>query len=157
MGIRYKKSHKSVAILTQVGTFLVKLILNLQGMKRFFTLVATVACLSSFTFNSSIDEVVAAIKSGNVAGITKFFDNTVGITMPDKSNSYSKSQAELVLKDFFATNVVKSFEVMHKGENNGSQFCIGNLVTRAGTFRVTIYMKLKDDKQFLQDIRFEVV
>ena len=125
-------------------------------MKRFFTLVATAALLSSFSFFSSIDEVVGAMKTGNVTAIAKFFDNTVEITMPDKSNSYSKSQAEMVLKDFFATNVVKNFEVIHKGENNGSQYCIGTLVTKGGAFRATIFMKLKGDKQFLQELRFEV-
>jgi hypothetical protein len=75
--------------------------------------------------------------------------------MPDKSNSYSKSQAELVLKDFFATNSVKSFEVLHKGENGGSQYCIGKLATKAGVYRTTIYMKQKGDQQVLQELRFE--
>ena len=50
----------------------------------------------------SFTEVVKAIKSGNSAEVSKFFDNTVEITLPEKSNSYSKSQAELVLRDFFA-------------------------------------------------------
>ena len=75
--------------------------------------------------------------------------------MPDKSNSYSKSQAELVLKDFFNNNPVKSFEVLHKGENAGSQYCIGTLVTKGGSFRTTIFMNQKGDKQLLQEIRFE--
>lgn len=125
-------------------------------MKRFFTLATTLILLSSFTFISSIDEVVAAMRTGNVSVIAKFFDETVEISMPAKSNSYGKSQAEMVLKDFFSTNVVKSFEVIHKGENAGSQYCIGTLITKGGSFRVTIFMKLKVDKQFLQEMRFEV-
>ena len=125
-------------------------------MKRFFTLIAAGLFLSSFSQLSSIDDVVAAMKTGNVAPITKFFDNTVEIAMPEKSNSYSKSQAEMVLKDFFSTNVVRSFAVIHKGENAGSQYCIGTLVTKSGSFRTTIFMKLKADKQVLQEIRFEV-
>lgn len=124
-------------------------------MKRFFTLAATAAILCSFSLYSSIDEVVSSMKTGNVPGIAKFFDNTVEITMPDKSNSYSKSQAEMVLKDFFATNVVKNFEVIHKGENAGSQYCIGTLITKGGSFRATVFMKLKGTQQFLQEMRFE--
>ena len=111
--------------------------------------------LSSFTIFSSIDEVISAMKAGNAADIAKFFDNTVEINMPDKSNSYSKSQAELVLKDFFSSHVVKSFTVIHKGENSGSQFCIGTLVTKSGSYRTTIFMKQKGDKQLLQGITFE--
>jgi hypothetical protein len=124
-------------------------------MKRFFTLIATTVILSSFSAFISIDEVVAALKNGDAAQIAKYFDNTVEITMPDKSNSYSKNQAEVVLKDFFSTNGVKSFEVNHKGENAGSQYCIGTLVTKNGTFRTTVFMKQKGDKQLLQEIRFE--
>jgi hypothetical protein len=124
-------------------------------MKRFFTLIATTVILSSFSAFLSIDEVVTALKNGDAAQIAKHFDNTVEITMPDKSNSYSKNQAEVVLKDFFSTNGVKSFEVNHKGENAGSQYCIGTLVTKNGSFRTTVFMKQKGDKQLLQEIRFE--
>ncbi len=124
-------------------------------MKRFFTFLTATVLLSSFTVFSSIDEVVAALKTGNAAQVVKFFDNTVEITIPDKSNSYSKSQAELVLKDFLSNNPVKGFEVLHKGENGGSQYCIGTLITTAGSFRTTIFMKQKGDKQLLQEIRFE--
>ena len=126
-----------------------------MNMKHFFTLLAIGTLFSSFTVFSSIDEVISAMKEGNSAGIARFFDNTVEINMPDKSNSYSKSQAELVLKDFFSSNTVKSFEIIHKGENEGSQFCIGTLVTKTGSFRTTIFMKLKGGKQVLQEITFE--
>jgi antitoxin component YwqK of YwqJK toxin-antitoxin module len=103
----------------------------------------------------SFTEVVKAIKSGNSAEVSKYFDNTVEITLPEKSNSYSKSQAELVLRDFFASNAVKDFEVLHKSETPGSQYCIGNLQTSNGIFRTTIFMKQKGDKELVQELRFE--
>ena len=124
-------------------------------MKSFFTLITVGLLISSFTFFSSIDEVINAMKAGNSSDIAKFFDNTVEVNMPAKSNSYSKSQAELVLRDFFNTNTVKTFEVIHKGENAGSQYCIGTLVTKNGSFRTTIFMKQKGDRQVLQEITFE--
>ena len=124
-------------------------------MKRIFTLLFVGLSLTAFTFFASIDEVIRAMKAGNASDVARFFDNTVEINTPEKSNSYSRSQAELVLKDFFNTNAVKSFEVMHKGENSGSQYCIGTLVTRNGSFRTTIFMKQKGDKQLLQEITFE--
>ena len=124
-------------------------------MKRFFTLLTIGAFLSSFVVFSSIDEVISAMKAGNAADIARFFDNTVEINIPDKTNNYSKSQAELVLKDFFSSNTVRSFDVIHKGENAGSQYCIGTLVTKNGSFRTTIFMKKKGDRQVLQEITFE--
>lgn len=127
-------------------------------MKRFFTFVPLLIgllTLSSFTFKVGIDEVIAAMQTGNAAQVARYFDNSIEISMPDKSNSYSKSQGELVLKDFFASNPVKGFEVLHKGENAGSQYCIGKLTTKAGVYRTTIYMKQKGDQQVLQELRFE--
>lgn len=108
----------------------------------------------SFSFKS-VDEIAFAIKNGDANQVAKFFDNTVEITLPDKNKSYSKSQAELVLRDFFSTNVVKDFEVIHKGDNAGSQFCIGTLETKNGPFRTTLFLKQKGDKLFLQELRFE--
>jgi hypothetical protein len=124
-------------------------------MKRFFTLIVIVFFAASFTVALSIDEVVLAIKSGDASAVSRHFDNTVELTMPDKSNNYSKGQAVMVLKDFFSTNGVKDFQVIHKGENAGSQYCIGTLVTKTGSFRTTIFMKQKSEKQVLQEIRFE--
>ena len=124
-------------------------------MKRIISLLAIGFLFCAFTSFSGMDEVITALKSGNTAQIARFFDNTVEITMPGKSSSFSKSQAELVLKDFFNNNPVKGFEVMHKGDNAGSQFCIGNLDTKNGSYRTTLFMKQKGDKQLLQEIRFE--
>jgi hypothetical protein len=123
-------------------------------MKKFFTygLIVLWLCTSSFI---SVDEVVSAIKNGSVSQLSKYLDNTIEITFTDKSNTYSKSQAELVLKDFFNNNEVKSFELVHKGDNTNAQFLIGTLETKNGDYRTTIYMKQKGEKQLLQELRFE--
>ena len=124
-------------------------------MKRILTLLALGFAITSFTYTVGIDDVVSAIKSGNASQVARYFDNTVEINLPDKSNSYSKSQAEMVLKDFFNTNPVKGFEVIHKGENAGSQYCIGTMSTKNGSFRTTVFMKKNGDGQVLQELRFE--
>ena len=102
-----------------------------------------------------IDEVISAMKSGNATGVTKYFDNYVDITMPDKSSNYSKSQGELIIKDFFSSNGVKSFDVKHKGNNDAGDYCIGTLQTKNGSYRTTVYMRMKGSKQVIQDIRIE--
>ena len=124
-------------------------------MKQFLLTVSAFLMLLSFTVSSGINDIINALKNGNAAEIARYFDNTVEITLPGKSNSYSKSQGELILSDFFSTNSVKSFSIIHQGENAGSQYCIGTLVTKTASFRTTIYMKQKGDKQTLQEIRFE--
>lgn len=109
----------------------------------------------SFAVFVGIDDVIAALKSANATQVSKYFDNTVDITLSEKSNTYSKSQAEVILRNFFNNNTVKGFQILHKGNNGGSEYCIGNLTTSNASFRTTIFMKQKGEKQFLQEIRFE--
>jgi len=113
--------------------------------------IITPAKIPGFSFS----EIIKAIKSGNAKDVAKYFDNTVEITLPNKSNTYSKSQGEMVIRDFFSLNSIKNFELIHQSENAASQYCIGNLNTGNGTYRTTIYMKQKGDKQLVQEIRFE--
>ena len=71
-----------------------------------------------------LQEVVQYIRGGNVAGMSKYFDKMVGVNINNNQASYSSSQAEIILKDFFSKNVVKEFNVA-QGGNSGttSQYC----------------------------------
>src|SRR5688500_20408092 len=89
-----------------------------------FATIALSLFLVSFTPFYSIDDVVTAMRNGNASQLSKYFDTRVDITVPGKSDNYSKSQAELILKDFFSSNEVKNLQVKHKGKQNGSEFCI---------------------------------
>ncbi len=125
-------------------------------MKKLLILISAFFFLVSFQTSKNIDEVITSIKSGNSTQLSSYFDNTIEITLPEKSNNYSKNQAEIVMRDFFALHQVRNFEVLHKGENVGSQYCIGTLTTKNGIFRTTVYLKQKGDRQLLQEIRFEI-
>lgn len=113
--------------------------------------------LVSFRPSFSLDEVAYAMRSGNAGQLGRFLDSRVDISLPEKSDSYSKSQAEMIIRDFFNTNGVQNFQIKHKGENGGSEYCIGVLQTRNGDYRTTLFMKQKGDKQLLQELRFQVV
>lgn len=123
-----------------------------------FAIVAFSLFLVSFTPYYSIDDVVAALRSGNASQLVKYFDNRIDISLSGKGDNYSKAQAEIILKDFFASNAVKSFQVKHKGEQNGSQFCIGTLTTKNGnSYRTKFFMKQKGDQQVVQELGFELI
>ena len=64
-------------------------------------LISAGVLLSSFTITTSIDEVITALKSGNAAQLARYFDTRVDISLPNKSDNFSKNQAEMILKDFF--------------------------------------------------------
>jgi hypothetical protein len=104
---------------------------------------------------AGLDDVISALKSGNAAELSKFVDDNVEITLPDKSDNYSRAQASMILQDFFAINGVRNFEVKHKGDNGGNQFCIGTLQTKAGNYRTTVFMKSKGGRQVVKEIKFQ--
>ncbi len=124
-------------------------------MKKIIGVIAVGILLTAFTFLTGMNDVINAIRTGNANTVSKYFDNTVEISVAGKGNNYSKSQAEAILRDFFANNTVKSFTVIHQGEAGGSLFCIGTLSTSNGSFRTTLNLKQKGGKQLLQEIKFD--
>ena len=128
-------------------------------MKRLTGWVLAVMAIILISYRSfdNMDVVVTAIRSGNVTQLSPFFDVRVDITLPDKSDTYSRTQAEMVIGDFFNTNVVQNFKITQQGESGGTFYCAGILQTRSGNFRTTLFFRQKGDKHFLQEIRFQNV
>ena len=128
-------------------------------MKRIFStlLLGSILMLSSFTAQNGIEEVINALRSGNSAQLSGLFDDNVEVTVPDKSDSYSRAQAQLIVKDFFSNNGVKGFELKHKGDSPSGHFCIGTLQTNAGNFRTNVFMKIKNGKEVVKEIRFQSI
>ncbi len=130
-----------------------------MNMKQILTtfLLSAVLLLSSFRAQQGIDEVVGALKSGNATELAKYLDDNVELTLPEKSDSYSKAQAQIIIKDFFSTNGVKGFELKHKGSSPSGNFAIGTLQTSSGNFRTNIFMRSKNGKEVVKEIRFQSI
>lgn len=111
--------------------------------------------LVSFRPLYTLDEITYAMRSGNAGQLSQFLDSRVDISLPEKSDTYSKIQAEMIIRDFFSNNGVKNFLVKRRGTNGGSEFCVGVLQTRNGDYRTTFFIKQKGDKQYLQELRFQ--
>lgn len=118
-----------------------------------FSLVLVSFKSPSFT----IDAVAVAFRLGDVDQLSPYLDYRVDISLPEKSDTYSKSQAEMIIRDFFDNNGVRNFQVKQKGESGGAEFCFGILQTRNGNYKTSLFMKHKGDKQFLQEIRFQLI
>src|SRR5665213_726113 len=114
---------------------------------RKITLFIIILVVSSAFVNQSFSDIINALKTGNAAQVAQYFDNTIEITLPAKSHTLNKKQAEIALNDFFSQNTVKDFKVIHQSEKAGSEYCIGNLITSNGVFRTTIFTKQKEGKE----------
>jgi hypothetical protein len=131
--------------------------INFLIMKKIITLTcaALFFTLCSFKPASGLDDVINALRTGNATELAKYVDNNIELSMPSKTDNYSRQQAIIILQDFFTSNGVKGFEVKHRGDNGGSQFCIGTLQTRSGAYRTTFFMTEKNGKTLVKEIRFQ--
>lgn len=104
-----------------------------------------------------IDEVAEHIKAADVKELSLLFDVTVELTIQERESSYSKAQAEIILKNFFNKYQPQSFKVMHRGSSEkGGKYLIGLLVSETGTnFRTSIVLLEKNNQYYIQQIRFE--
>jgi hypothetical protein len=112
---------------------------------------------SVFAQSGVLNSIAAAMRSGDVGGVTRSMDNVVDITVNNNQSTYSKTQAEMVLRDFFSKNAPKGFNIEHTGNSadQTSFYSIGYLATAGGRYRVYIFLKLKDGNFVLQELKFE--
>lgn len=120
-------------------------------------LLAMMTVMYSFQLSAqSMDQFSIALKSGNASELAKYFQSNVELNTTGSSNSFSKTQAEQVLTNFFRSKSVKSFSIVHQGTSpEGSKYMIGNMATTGGNYRVYLYAKQSGSALGIQEIRFE--
>jgi hypothetical protein len=130
-------------------------------MKRriFLLLFLGVGFLAGFPVFSQtsevIDQVKETIKTGSAKELSKYFSQTVDVTIEGKVENYSKAQAEFVLRDFFKAHPPSEFNVIHQGSSKGGQpFAIGQYKSSTDTYRVWMKIKTVSKEQLIQEISF---
>lgn len=126
-------------------------------MKTKSFIIALMVALVGFSFTLDvIDDVAAAIRSGNPKNISKYFIDNIDFKVLEQEDIYSKQQAEMILKDFFTKHPVKSYTVAHKSApKNGSQYVIGTLETTNGKFRTYFLLKTSGTQTLVHQFKIE--
>lgn len=119
-------------------------------------LLFTVSMFAMTVSAQDFTQIGAAFQSGNTSELSKYFDGNIELTIINTEAVYSKSQAEMVIKNFFASNSPKSYKVVHNGDSgSGAKFQIGELSTSTGVYRTYVYAKDKMGTMLIQEIRIE--
>jgi len=83
-----------------------------------------------------------AFESNNAKEIVALGKEKILINILGDEGVYSKSQAGLVLKDFFTKKPGHTFDFVHKGKGSSEgSFAIGKYLSGGEEFRVTIHFK----------------
>lgn len=101
------------------------------------------------------EPIISAIRASNAYKLSEFFDSNVDLKILDKENIFSKSQASIIVKDFFATYKVTALMVNHEGGPENARFTICNIITTSGKFRVYFLYKTISTKIVIQKFRVE--
>lgn len=101
------------------------------------------------------DGISAAIKAGNSREFARFFNTNIELVLPNTEDVYSKTQAELILKDFFSKNAPSNFVILHQGGKETSRYAIGTLTTNTGVFRVYFLLKISGGEALIHQLRIE--
>jgi hypothetical protein len=123
----------------------------------FFSSFSSLTVFSTSTDSIEIDDVVIALNSGNASRLSRYFDNRVDIALPEGTENYSRTQAEMVMRDFFSNNGVRNFKVKYKSDKTGTNYCVGTLQTKSGNYRTTLLLRQKGERQYVQDLSFQKI
>ena len=97
------------------------------------------------------NEIVQALTKGDAKAISSYFNTSVELIYSERQAVYGKAQAEQILRTFFNDNAAPNrefnYKPLHTGIRDNAQFCIGELHTGKGSYRVTILLK---DQRILQ-------
>ena len=134
---------------------IIKRLRRVKTMKKFLFLISFIA-LASVT-NAGIPEIFKALGSGDVVTLASYFDENVEIYLEGNQEVLAKKDAVEMIRGFLNRNKPKSFVQAHQGVSKGkdAQYCIGDLNTINGSYRVYIYLKNNGGSLTIQEIRFD--
>ncbi|MEJ7643237.1 MAG: DUF4783 domain-containing protein [Chryseolinea sp.] len=123
---------------------------------RAFVWIATFFVQASvFAQGDVISQVKETIKAGSAKELSRFLNETIDVTLNDGPQSYSKTQAEFVFRDFFKQHPPEEFNIIHQGTSKGGQtFGIGQYKSGTETYRVYMKIKAADNQQLVHEISF---
>ena len=99
--------------------------------------------------------IVLSFKAGNAAELSNFFHSNVELIILEKEDVYSRSQAEQIIRKFFAEHKPETFKVIFEGGKENSRYAIGSLETSETKYRVYILMKKQDGSPLIHQLRVE--
>jgi Domain of unknown function (DUF4783) len=83
-----------------------------------------------------------ALRTASSRELSQYFGTTVDIGFDGDRQSYSATQAEFVMKDFFAKTAPATFDIVHQGASQGGiPYAIGKYNGKSGPYRVFVKMK----------------
>jgi len=119
------------------------------------TPVHNVSQQSQQNSNDVFTSIGKYIEAGDAEKLSAWFADNLELDITGSVNSCTRSQAKLIMKNFFNNNTPKKFSIIHKSGRPPMSYAVGSLSAGAEKFRVIIYVKTEDGKNSVQQLRIE--
>ncbi|HEX8427932.1 DUF4783 domain-containing protein [Hymenobacter sp.] len=102
-----------------------------------------------------IGSISGALRNASSRELSQYFGGTVEISINGDRQSYSATQAEFVMKDFFAKTAPSSFEIVHQGGSDGGvPYAVGKYKSKDAIYRVFVKMKSANGALRIDNMEF---
>ena len=101
-------------------------------------------------------EIISALDKGDAGKLSAYLNTNVELVVGNKNDVFSKQQASGIITDFFRTNKVSSFQLLHKGNKEATSFAIGEIKTNTGNYRVYVLTRKSGNQTVIQQLRIEL-
>lgn len=103
-----------------------------------------------------VGEVSGQFRTGNSKEIARHFNASIELNIADETDTYSKAQAEQILRDFFNKNMPVNSTVIHLINTNPNyQIGILSVLTKTIKYRVTVTFKKTSGEFLITELRIE--
>ncbi|MBM3918206.1 MAG: DUF4783 domain-containing protein [Sphingomonadales bacterium] len=135
-------------------------IISLRASLIVFSLIALVATTlraQAPAGTSALDRMPNLLKTADFRGMLPYLNSNLEIALQDRKQTCTRSQAEVMLRNFFMKHPPKDFKLIHKGSSGqGGEYLMGTLTSTTGTtFRTTIVFFEKNGQDLVHQLRFE--
>lgn len=111
--------------------------------------------LSLSIFSQESDEAIhKAFHTSDIKELTKYFNHTLQLTIPNANGNYSKIQAKAILGNFFDLYPAKEIKVLKDGDIRlGQHFCIIAYKSQVKNFQIYYQFDKKNNSFLIREIQ----
>jgi len=119
-----------------------------------------IVAIAFLTFNPAssqkvFDDIHKSFRTANTELLASHFSNRIKLSILSKEYDPSKSQARVIINEFFNNHPPTGFEVKFESEKKNSHFIIGLMKTEKKNYRISIYFRIIESENKIHFLKIE--
>ncbi len=100
--------------------------------------IALLVLTAKASYAGDGERIANLIQTGNSLELSNMFNSSIELVTPASSGVNTREQARMVLDNFFRNNTPVKATVTHETTGTSNSMIVVSLVTKTGTFRISI-------------------